>query len=173
MHLQPITKARWFHFWTLQEKSQVPAVIQDPVLSPRAACSPITRLPSTSLAFHTPSLHTLPVWCPKSPTFHIYKAPPQKKPSMTLLASPRPTSGPSSKCTLPSPLVKAFLVVQTVKVKNPPVTQETRVWSLDGEDPPEDLATRSSILAWRIPWTEEPGDLCSPRACKELTWLRD
>ena len=40
-------------------------------------------------------------------------------------------------------------------VKNPPVMQETRVWSLGGEDPlEEEMATHSSILAWEIPWTE-------------------
>ena len=39
-------------------------------------------------------------------------------------------------------------------------TQETRVPSLSGEDPlGEETATHSSILAWRIPWTEEPGGL--------------
>ena len=41
-------------------------------------------------------------------------------------------------------------------------TQETRVWSLGQEDPlQEEMATHSSILAWKIPWTEEPGELCS------------
>ena len=45
-------------------------------------------------------------------------------------------------------------------VKSPPAIQETWVQSLDGEDPLEEgLATHSSILAWRIPWTEEPGRL--------------
>ena len=39
-------------------------------------------------------------------------------------------------------------------------TQETWVQFLGGEDPlEEDMATHSSILAWRIPWTEEPGGL--------------
>ena len=47
-------------------------------------------------------------------------------------------------------------------VKNPPAIQETQVWSLDQEDPLEKgMATYSSILAWRIPWTEEPGRLQS------------
>ena len=42
-------------------------------------------------------------------------------------------------------------------IKNPPVKQETRVQSLDQKDPPEkEIATHCSILAWRIPWTEEP-----------------
>ena len=40
--------------------------------------------------------------------------------------------------------------------------QETWVQSLGQEDPPEkEMATHSSILAWRIPWTEEPGGLQS------------
>ena len=50
-------------------------------------------------------------------------------------------------------------------VKNPPAlqkTQETRVPSLGWEDPLEEgMATHSSILAWRIPWREEPGGLQS------------
>ena len=45
-------------------------------------------------------------------------------------------------------------------VKNPPAMQETRVRSLGQEDSLEKgMATHSSILAWRIPWTEEPGGL--------------
>ena len=47
-------------------------------------------------------------------------------------------------------------------VKNLPAKQETWVLSLGQEDPLEkEMATRSSILAWRIPWTEEPGGLLS------------
>ena len=47
-------------------------------------------------------------------------------------------------------------------VKNLPAMQETSVRSLDGEDPLEKgMATHSGILAWRIPWTEEPGGLQS------------
>ena len=43
-----------------------------------------------------------------------------------------------------------------------PLMQEMRVQSLGQEDPLEkDMATHSSILAWRIPWTEEPGGLQS------------
>ena len=43
-------------------------------------------------------------------------------------------------------------------VKNPPARQEARVQSLVGEDPLEKgMAIHSSILTWRIPWTEEPG----------------
>ena len=45
-------------------------------------------------------------------------------------------------------------------VKNPPATQETQVRSLIGEDPLEKgMETHSSLLAWRILWTEEPGGL--------------
>ena len=50
-------------------------------------------------------------------------------------------------------------------VKNPPAmqeAQETQVRFLGREDPPEEeMATHSSILAWRILWTEEPGGLQS------------
>ena len=54
----------------------------------------------------------------------------------------------------------ASLVAQTVK--NPPAMQETWVQSLSGEDPLEKgMATHSSILAWKIPQTEEPGRLSS------------
>jgi len=54
----------------------------------------------------------------------------------------------------------ASLVAQTVK--NPPAVQETWVRSLGWEDPlGESMTTHSSILAWRIPWTEEPGWLQS------------
>ena len=45
-------------------------------------------------------------------------------------------------------------------VKSLPAMQETWVQSLGWEDPLEkEMATHSSILAWRIPWTEEPGGL--------------
>ena len=47
-------------------------------------------------------------------------------------------------------------------VKNLPAMQETQVRSLGQEDPLEEgMATHSSVLAWRIPWTEEPGRLQS------------
>ena len=47
-------------------------------------------------------------------------------------------------------------------VKPQPAMQETWVRSLDQEDPlEEEMATHSSILAWRIPWTEEPDRLQS------------
>ena len=60
----------------------------------------------------------------------------------------------------------ASLVAQVVK--NTPWMQETQVRSLGQEDPVEmGMATHSSILAWRIPWTKEPGRLQS-WGCKEL-----
>ena len=54
----------------------------------------------------------------------------------------------------------ASLVAQTVK--RLPAMQETRVLSLGWEDPLEkEMAIHSSILAWKIPWMEEPGGLQS------------
>ena len=59
-------------------------------------------------------------------------------------------------------------------VKNLPVIQETRVQSLGQEDPlQKGMATHSSILALRIPWTEEPGRLQSMESQKSWTRLRD
>ena len=52
-------------------------------------------------------------------------------------------------------LYGASLVAQLVK--NPPAMPETWVWSLGREDPlQKEMAIRSNILAWEIPWTEEP-----------------
>ena len=57
-------------------------------------------------------------------------------------------------------LLLASLMAQSVK--NLPAKQETRVQFLGWKDPLEkEMATHSSILAWRIPWTEEPGGLQS------------
>ena len=56
--------------------------------------------------------------------------------------------------------LKPSLIAQLVK--NLPATQETQVRFLGRQDPLEKgMATHSSILAWRIPWTEEPGGLQS------------
>ena len=55
-----------------------------------------------------------------------------------------------------------YLSLMAQMVKNLTAMQETQVWFLGQEDPLEkEMATRSSILAWRIPWTEEPGGLRS------------
>ena len=60
-------------------------------------------------------------------------------------------------------------------VKNLPAVQETQVLSLGQEDPLEKgMATHSSILAWTIPWIEEPGRLQSmglQRARQKIEWL--
>ena len=57
-------------------------------------------------------------------------------------------------------MVGVSLIAQTVK--NLPAMQETPVRFLGREDPLEEgMATHSSIFAWRIPWTEEPGGLQS------------
>ena len=58
------------------------------------------------------------------------------------------------------------------EAKNMLANQETWVQSLSGEDPLEkEMATHSSILAWEIPWTEEPGGLQSMGSQKSQTWL--
>ena len=58
-------------------------------------------------------------------------------------------------------------------VKNPPAMQETWIRSLSWEDPLEEgMATHSSILAWRTPWTEESGGLQS-MGSQSQTRLRD
>ena len=73
------------------------------------------------------------------------------------------------------PFIKGF--PSGSAVKNPPVMQEmqeTRVRSLGQEDPLEEgMATHSSILAWRIPWTEEPGGLQSTGSQGVRRNLRD
>ena len=57
-------------------------------------------------------------------------------------------------------------------VKNLCAMQETWIQSLGWEDPLEkEMATDSNILAWRIPWTEEPGRLYSPWGRKGLDMI--
>ena len=59
-------------------------------------------------------------------------------------------------------------------VKNLPTVQETWVPSLIEEDPLEkEMAIHSSILAWTIPWTEEPGGLRCTGSQKSLTQVSD
>ena len=61
------------------------------------------------------------------------------------------------------------------EVKNPPAMQETQVWSHGQEEPLEKgIATHSRMLAWGIPWTEEPGGLQFIEVVQELDtteWL--
>ena len=65
-------------------------------------------------------------------------------------------------------LEKDSPVAQTVKTM--PAVQETWVQSLDWEDHLEkELAPHSSILAWKIPWMEEPGRLQSMRSQRDVT----
>ena len=52
--------------------------------------------------------------------------------------------------------------------------KEVQVWSLDGKDPLEkEITTHSSIVAWEIPWTEQPGGLQSMQSLKHMTQFRD
>ena len=63
---------------------------------------------------------------------------------------------------------QASMVTETVK--NPPSMKETWVQSLGQEDPLEKaVATHSSVPAWEIPWTEEPGGLQSMGSQKSRT----
>ena len=60
----------------------------------------------------------------------------------------------------------------TRTVMSPPAMQETQVQSLGREDPLEKgMATHSSILAWKIPWAEEPGGLSTAFSRQEY-WSR-
>ena len=55
----------------------------------------------------------------------------------------------------------------SVVAQNLPAMQKIKAQSLSQEDPLEkEMAIHSSLLAWRIPWTEQPGRL--PQGCKEL-----
>ena len=59
-------------------------------------------------------------------------------------------------------------------VKNPPINAGNAVQSLGGENPREkETATHSTVLAWRIPWTEKPGWLQSMGSQKIRTRLSD
>ena len=67
-------------------------------------------------------------------------------------------------------LILCSLVAQTVK--NLPVIQETWIRSLGQDGPLEKwMDNHSSIFAWRVPWTEEPGGLQSHGLTKSQTWL--
>ena len=71
-----------------------------------------------------------------------------------------PGSGGSSGEGLGYPLQYSWAALGAQMVKHLPTRQETGVQSLGWEDPLEKrMATHSSIAAWRIPWTEEPGCL--------------
>ena len=64
--------------------------------------------------------------------------------------------------------VALYTCAMAQMVKNLPALQETWVLSLGREDPLEEgMATHPSILAWSVPWTEEPGRLYNPWGHKE------
>ena len=71
------------------------------------------------------------------------------------------SQAPKSLSNLEIKLIKTEILNLTAQtVKNLPTMKETQVQSLGREDPLEKgMATHSNILAWRIPWTEEPGGL--------------
>ena len=73
-----------------------------------------------------------------------------------------PRSGRSPGEELGYPLQYSWASLVAQMVKNPPAMRETWVQSLGWEDPLEEgMATHSSILAWRIQWSKEPGGLQS------------
>ena len=75
--------------------------------------------------------------------------------TLSLMKAPRIYNGEKTASS-----ISGSLVAQTVKCL--PTMQETQVQSLGQEDPLEkEMATHSSILSWKIPWTEEPGRLQS------------
>ena len=109
-----------------------------PLPSSQSSCTTFfSRKPSL-----TPELVQVVPWCS-----HPLGHPPH--PSLAHSGSSLPGDGSDS------PTTWASLVAQMVQ--NPSAIQETRVQSLGWEGPlEEEMATHSSILAWRIPWTEEP-----------------
>ena len=103
---------------------------------------------SASLCFFIPH-HFLLLWPP--PLFS-FRVPPM----------PGPAGPPRQLNRFISLSLKHFGLPRWLRQKNLPAVQETWVRSLGGEDPLEkEMAPHSSILAWRIPWTEEPGGLQS------------
>ena len=85
-----------------------------------------------------------------------------------------PRSGRSSGEGIGYPLQYYWVSLVAQLVKNLPAKQETQVQSLGQEDPLEkEMATHSSTLAWKIPWTEESGGLQSMRLQRSQTQFRD
>ena len=79
-----------------------------------------------------------------------------------------PGSGSSPGEGIGYPLQYSWASLAAQMVKNLPALRETWVRSLDQEDPLEEgMATQSSVLAWRIPWTERNLASYSPRGHKE------
>ena len=85
----------------------------------------------------------------------------QEHPDTVSAAAPQPVDGACGRGHA-GPLFPQVGSLVAQMVKNLPEMQETWVQSLGREDPLEkEMATHSSILAWRIQWTEEPGGLQS------------
>ena len=86
-----------------------------------------------------------------------------------------PASGSSPGEGIGYPLQYSWVSLVAQTVKNPPAMWKTRaLQSLGWENPlEEEMATHFSILAWRIPWTEEPGGFTVHGVAKSWTWLSD
>ena len=83
-------------------------------------------------------------------------------PAMQEIPSSIPGPGRSARAGIGYPLQYSWASLVAQLVKNPPTMQETWVRSLGREDPLEkEMAIHSSTIAWKIPWTEEPGRLQS------------
>ena len=70
--------------------------------------------------------------------------------------------------------MKEYIIIAPLMaqmVKNLPAVQETWIWSMGWEDPLEKkMETQASILAWRIPWTEEPGRVTKSQTVVGHDW---
>ena len=122
-------------------------------LPPPQQSSRIEALASLLITFPSP-----PPWIPhhQAPNSHLFSELLLQNLTSSLPPHPYP-----HKCEYhTAQLVRDFLVAQTIN--SLPTIRETWVWSLGRKDPLEKrMATHSSILAWRIPWTEESGELPS------------
>ena len=99
--------------------------------------------------------------------------------SNSLTRNVSPSSAPTDSglyFTAGSPLWWGFPGGTVIKKKKKiclPANAEIQLWSLGWEDPLEqEMASHSSILAWRIPWTEKPGGLQSMKLQRVTEWLR-
>ena len=128
------------------------------MVPPAATCPSAEPHIQSEVHLASPNLPLLPGsapgFLPCCPPCHLDPGSSLSLPSGTSFS----TSGSTFQNLLPGSW--ASLVAQTVK--NLPAVQKTRVQSLGQEDPLEKgMATHPSILAWRIPWTEEPSRLQS------------
>ena len=85
-----------------------------------------------------------------------------------------PGSGISAGEEIGYPLQDSWASLVAQLIKNPPTMRETWVWSLGWEDPLEKgKATHSSILAWRIPWTEKAMEPHSSTLAWKIPWMEE